>query len=79
MKGGKRSVRAGILIRLLALIYLPYLVFSMFRLYSQGEAGVSLGVFIAAVALMCAAELASAVSALLLWRRSRERGEEEEE
>ena len=42
MKRGKRSVRGGMLLRLLAILYLPYLMFSMYRNYISGEAGVSL-------------------------------------
>lgn len=67
MKRGKRSVRGGMLLRLLAILYLPYLMFSMYRNYISGEAGVSLGLFIALMAVMGIAEIAIAVSAVRLW------------
>ncbi len=67
MRRKKASVRSGMLLRLLVLLYLPYLIFRLFSLYSSGEAGVSQVVFIAVVAVMCAAEIAVAVSAVRLW------------
>lgn len=78
MKRGKRSVRGGMLLRLLAIIYLPYLVFSMYKEYASGEAGVSLTLFIVLVSVMGIAEIAIVISAVRLWLGHYKEKEKEE-
>lgn len=67
--GSKVKLNGGLVIRILAILYLPYIMFKLVELHKTGEAGVSEAVYICVMAVMAAAEIAIAVSIVLNIRK----------
>ncbi len=67
--GSRVKLNGGLVIRILAILYLPYIMFKLVELHRAGEAGVSEAVYICVMAVMAAAEIAIAVSIVLNIRK----------